>query len=345
MDHSFHISWLTRNGTIRTFDGRLARWAGSIADKLVLALAIIGRPTTLDTLLEFVQEDRSRATATNALSGDSRVVKASSAEWALVSWGFREYHGIAMSIRALLSDSRGPVHIDEIISRIASDFGSAEASIRAYCYAPMFVFQDGWVRLREEIDEFTYSECSPRTARGVFWLGQNRVSLLTEVTEDMLRGSGRSVPIAVGAILGIPLDGSISFSSEEGISITVSYPATSFLGPTLSSVRSLAESLGASLGDHLTMIFDRFNLSVTGRVTRINECSPSWEAVSQLTGIDASSQMKGLADALDCRGNEVRGTLKSRRDDVVALAIPDVVTRSDELDKALGRLQAQLEQK
>ena len=180
MDPSFHISWLTRNGTIRTFDGRLARWVGSIADKLVLALAIIGHPTTLDTLLEWVQEDRSRATATNALSGDSRVVRASSTEWTLVSWGFPEYHSIAMSIRDLLSDSRGPVQIDEIISRIARDFGSAEASIRAYCYAPMFVVQNGWVRLRDDNDEFTYSEDSPRTARGVFRLGQNRVSLLIE---------------------------------------------------------------------------------------------------------------------------------------------------------------------
>ena len=161
----------------------------------------------------------------------------------------------------------------------------------------------------------------------------------------MLRGSGRSVPIAFGAILGIPLDGSISFSSEEGVSITVSYPATSFLGPTLSSARSLAESLGANLGDHLTIILDRSNMSATGTVTRTNEHSPSWEVVARLTGIEATSQMNGLAHALDCRGDEVRAVLKSRGDGVVAQAIPDEGSAAIGLDDALGRLQAQLEQR
>ena len=345
LDWSNHLNWLTRNGTIREFSGRLASWGGSIGDKLVVVLADIGRPATIDTLLDCIQEDRSRTSAINALSVDHRVIKVNSIEWALASWGLPEYRGIAMSIRALLSGSAGAVHIDEITSRMHRDFGSAESSIRAYCYAPMFVVQNGWVRLREDFEAFTYSDCSPRTARGVFYLGQSRVAILTEVKEGLLRGSGRSIPMAVGAILEVPIDKAVTFANEGGGSITVSYPATSFLGPTLGSARSLAESLGANLGDHLTIILDRSKMSVSGTVTRTNEHSPSWQTVARLTGIEATSQMKGLAHALDCREDEVRVVLKSRGDGEVAQAIPDEGSASIGLDDALGRLQDQLEQR
>ena len=151
--------------------------------------------------------------------------------------------------------------------------------------------------------------------------------------------------MAVGAILEVPIDKAVTFANEGGGSITVSYPATSFLGPTLGSARSLAESLGANLGDHLTIILDRSKMSVSGTVTRTNEHSPSWQTVARLTGIEATSQMKGLAHALDCREDEVRVVLKSRGDGEVAQAIPDEGSASIGLDDALGRLQDQLEQR
>ena len=130
LDPAYHIEWLTRTGKIREFNGRLARWEGTIGDKLIIGLADLGRPATLDTLLDHVQEDRTKGSALNALSGDHRAVRVNRTEWALAAWGLPEYSSIAMSIRNLVSKSGGPVHIGEVITRIQHTFGAAESSIR-----------------------------------------------------------------------------------------------------------------------------------------------------------------------------------------------------------------------
>ena len=341
---TYHREWLIRTGKVREFNGRLVRWDGSIGDKLITGLADLGRPATLDALLDYVQEDRSRGSALNALSGDDRVVRVNRTEWALVSWGLPEYSSIAMSIRSLVSESGGPIHIEEVITRIQNTFGAAEGSIRAYCYAPMFVVESGWVSLRHDLKAFQYPYASPRTARGVFALGPNRVSLLIEVNEDLLRGSGRSIPLVVGAILQVPVNQELTFRNESGISITITYPETSFLGPAMGSVRSLAESVGATLGQYLTVTLDRCDMSVTGMATSLGAQPPSWQLVARLTGIEASSGMKGLASALDCNVGEVRASLRSRGDDAVAQAIPAESSTASGLDEALSRLEAELQQ-
>ena len=341
---AYHREWLTRTGKIREFNGRLARWEGSIGDKLIIGLADLGHPATLDTLLDHVQEDRTKGSAFNAVSGDHRVVRVNRTEWALAAWGLPEYSSIAMSIRNLVSESGGPVHIGEVITRIQNTFGAAEGSIRAYCYAPMFVVESGWVSLRHDLDTFKYPYASPRTARGVFALGSSRVSLLIEINEDLLRGSGRSIPLVVGAILQVPINQELTFSSESGVTITVTYPETSFLGPAMGSVRSLAESVGARLGQYLTVTLDRCDMSVTGKATSLGTHPPSWQLVARLTGIEASSGMKGLAGALDCSVEEVRASLRSRGDDAVAQAIPAESSTGSRLDEALSRLEAELQQ-
>ena len=341
----YHREWLTRTGRIRDFNGRLVRWDGSIGDKLIVGLADLGRPATVDALLDYIQEDRSRGSALNALSGDHRVVRVNRSEWALASWGLPEYSSIAMSIRDLVSHSNEPVPVDEIITRIQNDFGAAEGSIRAYCNAPMFVVEGGRVSLRDDLDTFRYSNASPRTARGVFVLGPGRVSLLVNVNEDLLRGSGRSVPTVLGAILDVPINQELIFRNESGASITVTYPETSFLGPTMGSVRSLAESVGARLGEYITVVLDRSDMSVTGAATSIGEHPPGWQLVARLTGIESGSGMTGLASALDCGVGEVRATLRSRGDDAVAQAIPGDSFSSSGLEEALSRLEEQLQQR
>ena len=297
LSQPYHREWLTRTGRIREFNGRLARWDGSIRDKLITGLADLGRPATLDTLLDYVQEDTSKGTALNAFSSDHRVVRVNRTEWALASWGLPEYSSIAMSIRNLVSEAGEPVHIEEVITRIQNSFGAAEGSIRAYCYAPMFVVEGGWVSLRDDLDTFKYPNASTRTVRGVFALGPSRVSLLIEVNADLLRGSGRSIPLIVGAMLQVPINQELTFSNESGVSITVTYPETSFLGPAMGSARSLAESVGARLGGYLTVILDRCDMSVTGTATSIGEHPPGWQLVARLTGIEASSGIRGLANA------------------------------------------------
>ncbi len=108
LDQSLNEEWLMRDGKVRMLNGRLVRWDGSIGDKLVIALADLGRPATIEALLEYIEEDRAKTSAANALSIDPRAVRIRGKEWALASWGLPEYSSIAMSIRNVLESHEHP---------------------------------------------------------------------------------------------------------------------------------------------------------------------------------------------------------------------------------------------
>ncbi len=90
----------------------------------------------------------------------------------------------------------------------------------------------------------------------------------------------------------------------------------------MGSTRTFAESAGAKLGDYMTLVFDRSDMSVDARVTDVSLFEPSWDLVARLTRIDARSGIGGLAEALDCDASEVLTVLRERRDHAVAEAIP-----------------------
>ena len=241
-----HEKWLVRDNRIRNLNGRLVRWEGSIGDKLVIALAEIGRPATIDDLLEYTQENRAKSSAANALSNDTRAVRVNRKEWALVSWGLSEYSSIAISIRNVLRRQKQPVLVEDIVAFLSKDMGMKENSIRAYCQAPMFIIENGAVRLRRDDERYEYDKVSLQKAKGVFALGPRRASLLIEVDSELLRGSGRLLTYAAGSVLGVAPNQSLTFTSRDGDAVTVTFPETSLIGPLIGSLRSLAMSSNAS---------------------------------------------------------------------------------------------------
>ena len=343
LDQSLHEEWLMRDGKIRILNGRLVRWDGSIGDKLVIALAEIGRPATIEDLLEYIQENRAKSSAANALSNDTRAVKVSRREWGLESWGLSEYSSIAISIRIFLRRQKRPVSVEEMVAYLSRDMGLKESSIRAYCQAPMFIIEDGVVRLRRDDETYEYDNVSLQSAKGVFALGSQRVSLLIEVDSELLRGSGRLLTHAAGLILGVSINQHLTFNNRDGISVSVTFPEASIIGPLVGSVRALAEARRAKLGDQLTLILDRLDMSVSAVATDVAQHESGWQLVSRLTGIGADEGIEGLAAALHCEKGEVRAVLTERGDEVVKEALPKRPV-SSELDQALASLEAQLQQ-
>ena len=343
LNTSLHEEWLVRDGKIRKFNGRLVRWDGSIGDKLVIALADVGRPATIEALLEYIQEDRAKTSAANALSIDPRAVRISRKEWALASWGLSEYSSIAMSIRHVLKSQEHPTSIEDVVTRLRKDLGLRESSIRVYCQAPMFILENGAIRLRRDDEPYIYDNVSLQNAKGVFALGSHRVSLLFEVDGELLRGSGRSLAQAAGLLLGVALNRPLTFNNQDGLSVTLTYPETSISGPSVGSLRPFAEASGARLGDLLTLTLDKSDMSVTAVATDLAHHESGWHLVSRLTGINADEGLEGLAGTLQCEIGEVRSLLKIRGDEVVKDALPKRPV-SSELDRALASLGAQLQQ-
>ena len=100
--------------------------------------------------------------------------------------------------------------------------------------------------------------------------------------------------------------------------------------------------MGAKLGEYLTLILDKKQMSMQCFVTDIANIIPGWQLVAQLTGVDIEDPLNGLAEALDCKVGEVRVLLKERGDVVVADAIPTASLASSSLEESLVLLESQL---
>ena len=322
LGRSFHEGWLTRDGSIRGINGKLVRWKGSISERLTFALADLGKPATVEALMAHVDEERTRNSAVNALSADPRIVRASRTEWALASWGLPVYLGIAQSIRQLLEKHGKPMPVKEVVERMYVDFGIVESSTRAYCNAAMFVTENGWMRMRRNGEPYSYARHSPAKSAGVFYLGPSKVALLIEVDQNVLRGSGRNLPSGVGHWLKVAVDDHLVFCGPAQHTVTITFPETSFLGPSLGSTRSMAEHAGAQAGDYMTMIFDRTDMSVEARATPKKPFERSWDLVARLCGIQPGSRLPGLATSLGCDPDEVEERLRERNDRVILAALP-----------------------
>ena len=343
LDASLHEDWLTRDGALCLFNGQLVRWGDSIPDRMAFAVADLGRPATIDDLMSHVGERSVRSSVANALGNDERLVRVNQTHWALMSWDLPEYTGVAYSIGSLLEEAGGSVPVDEMIQWMYETFGVPESTTRAYFYSPMFIVEGALLRLQTDADE-PY-RCDPdailRTP-GVFNLGPGRLGRLLKVDSNMLRGSGTMLTHAAGAILQVEVNQNITFSNQHGDTVTVTFPESSIVGPSLGSVRRIAERLSAKAGDYLTLVLDRSGLSLMAQLTDLSGRVPSWETVGRMTGIIAPVNLDSLASALGCRPGEVRGLLRARGDDALLEALPQS-TSSTSLLAELAALETQID--
>ena len=343
LDISLHERWLTRDGSVRLFNGQLVRWGTSIPDRMVFALADMGQPATIGEIMGYVGETRSRVSVSNAVGADPRLVRVSRTRWGLASWELPEYSGVAESMRNLLEQLGGSIGIDEMVRRMNERFGAAEATILAYCNAPMFVVDGKFLQLRTSDDDPYRSDMAlVRRTPGVFHLGPVRLARLFKVDTNMLRGSGTTLTHAAGAVLEVEVNANLSFTNGHGDQVQITFPETSLVGPSIGSVRRIAERLSAKEGDYLTLVLDRSDMTVTSSVTDVSNLSPGWQAISRLTGITAPVDLEGLAKALHCHANEVLSVLRARGDDEILDYLPKS-NSSTSLDEALAALEDQVE--
>jgi len=340
VESQLHVHWLTRDDKVRSINGALVRWDGAIGDRLAFALSELGQPSPAEALVDLLGEDRDARYAKNVMSSDARFIRANKTDWALSSWGLPVYSGIAASIKNLLEGEQ-TLPIAEIVRRIGSDFGTSESSILAYCDAPMFVVDETRLRLRRDDEPYIYDATALHSTPGVFDLGLGRVGLLYKVDGEVLRGSGRQLTFAAGAILGVGLNDRLTFSHSDGVQVNVTFPDSSLFGPSLGSTRALAEASNAKAGDYLTVVLDCTNWQATATGTSLEEHQQGWPLVARLTGIEVNGGMERLADALHCLRGEVRAVLRARGDDLVLGALP-VHRLSPDLEEALAILDSEI---
>ena len=342
LDVSLHERWLTRNSAVRVFNGQLVLWGASIPDRLAFALSDMDRPATVDEMVAHIGENRSRNSINNALADDPRLVRVSRTQWALASWGLTEYSGIAESVRKLIEESGGSIDVDMVVHQMREKFGVAVNSTLAYCGAPMFVVDGRSLRLRAQHDgPYQYEPDLMRRTPGVFDLGSTRLGRLLKVDRNLLRGSGTALTSAAGSILEVAVGDHLSFVNRHGDRVDITFPETSFMGPSIGSVRRIVEGLSAEEGDYLTLVLDRSELTVSAWLTDIKGQLPGWDVICRLTGLATPVDLDTLGRALRCKAGDVRSVLKARGDNEILALLPGIEA-STGLDDALAVLEDHL---
>ena len=337
-----YVRWLTRKGSIRSFNGQLVKWGTSIPDRMAFALADLNRPATIDELAHHTGEQTTRNSIANALANDPKIVRVDRKNWGLASWNQPIYTTIPQSMGDFLKEHDIPMSINRVAHAMADKFNIREATTRAYLAAPMFIVEHGQVRLRNHRSEpFQTNPDSVRETPGVFHLGPRRVAKVVTITDDSHRGSGTSLTYAVAAILELKVNEEVTFSTSHNETIKVTFPETSLMGPLIGSIRAIIQRLSGESGDILTLILDRERQSVEARLTAVSTIQSSWDTVSRLTGISHPVDLNNLATSLHCTKEEVQAVLRSRGDDLVIKALPKREV-TPKLKDALEDLTAQI---
>ena len=86
-----HEEWLRDCRYVRLFRNHAIVARGSVADKSVPILSILGESQTPGRLAELVEEGHSPMTVRNAIYRDSRFIRSSKNEFGLSSWGLEPY--------------------------------------------------------------------------------------------------------------------------------------------------------------------------------------------------------------------------------------------------------------
>jgi hypothetical protein len=330
----FHAAWLDRAG-FRRFDEHVAVWRGSVLEKCLTLLALRGKPATVDELVAAIGEGHSISSTRNRLVEDPRVVKVNRTEWALRSWEMEEYTTIADEIRQRIDEGGGSASIPALVRELTDRFRVAENSVRAYMDAPMFVKEGDLVRLRRPDEPFLVQQ-TIASVRGAYRRDPDGMAYVMPVDGDVLRGSGRGVPPAVAAYLGVLPGQPRTFATPQG-EVLVSWPITT-LGPAIGSVRDLAAAVGAVLGDGLRLDFDRAAGTLRAERVPAEPEGEDLDRLSVLTGLTFDEDpVAAVAAALGVPVGEVRPTLRRRGDAAVADLLPRPVV-APEMSDALAAL-------
>ena len=310
--------WRALNGD--TF----VRWPGALGDKAEVVLKLVARPCSIDEVNAHIGEGHAASSLRTVLAGDPRFVRLDKASnFGLAEWGFEEYAGIAQEIIERVERSGGSADLEEVVSELVISFGVSATSVRMYAGSPAFVISNGRVALRSADNPYKPDDRIERV-KGLYVAADGRVVVHAWVDKDVLRGSGRQLPEAAAAAMGICPGDRVEFGFSGDAQIVVSWPATSVMGPTVGSVRAIATKLELGIGDRFRVVFDPTTRTCTAEA--VDDAT-----IGGLTGlsVEPGQELATLAAALQVDPHTVRSLLQARGDDEVLSLLPPVDTSPD----------------
>ena len=240
----------------------------SALDDVERVLLRHGEPASVKQLLaEAELPHRNERGIRDRMTKDERFTRIDrDGQFAHRDWGFDEYTRIADGIVEELKRRGGTAPLGPLCSVLSRRLDVAESSVRAYAAAPIFMkTASGEITLRPESVPFEFDD-DPGASPVCFWHGDHW-ALRMPVTDDLLRGSGRSIPMPFAALRRVSaLESTRVFASESGEVKAVW--ATTTLGPSLGSVRPALAAKGAEEGDILFVCYHAGSPDIELRVVK-----------------------------------------------------------------------------
>lgn len=315
----FHQRWILGLGEFRFLDKYLVSWKGNLADKAAIVLKIRRCPMTREEISEEIGEQFNIDSLANRFSSDRRFCRTDLSHFGLKKWGLDEYSSIVDELIAEIKRQGGEASAEHLVSTLTSKFHVSASSVRSYLASPRFTGTGrGTVLVRTQQGSFTPNRKIELTKR-CYRLKAGWAFRIT-VDEELLRGSGRPLPSAFAAEMGLTPLKKLALSSQHGV-IPVSWPAQQ---PSIGSLRSVVEKLGGVAGDYVFVECLPgsklgFFLTEKGIVDRaaglerleLETCGSSapdgsepLQHVSRALGLDAGASLHAIRRRLETRGED-----------------------------------------
>ncbi|MDT0164504.1 sigma factor-like helix-turn-helix DNA-binding protein [Actinotalea sp. AC32] len=302
---------------IARHDDQLVVWPRSIVEKSYALLAVRGTPLTTEELAAEIGGDISVRSLRQRLLEDPRMCRATRTTIGLKAWGGEEYTTL-VDLMSTALEEHGPTTTFALIEDLVRRFDVNPTSVLAYSAAPIFVVENGTIRLRRP-DEPYQPRLAPEQVPGLYRDGSGTIVWNVLADHDLMRGSGRALPAEIAAFLGVA-PGERLLLSNPTRDVPVSWLETSHMGPNIGSLKALAESVDAQRGDHLHIRFDRSTNAVSLEVCPDRpESITIASQIAWLTGLraDRCTSREALAQAVQVRPDSVVHVLNARGDALV----------------------------
>lgn len=298
-------------------DGQLVRWGGSVVDKAIAVLEVRDEPQDVDQLVIASYGEGGSRSARNRILEDPRMMRVTKSKIGLRRWGGAHYRGVAELMLERLGS--GPMDLDELADELAERYEISPASVRMYAAAPAFKVTGEVIALRSQRDPYVPRD-KPWKVRGLYRQpGVPMTVWCIAVDNDMLRGSGRSIPQEIASDLGLGSGDRTELTTAAGM-IPVAWSETSHSGPQIGSIRELVVHAGASVGDQLALRFDPVDRALEVRVISSRAKDDVVEDLVRLTTLTRSfaADRTRLAEAVGTTPSDLVAALEARGDVEVA---------------------------
>ena len=317
--------------------------SGNIVEKTCRALRRLGRPASLADLQHEMGTSYSPRAARGRLSSCHEIKRVGRDRWALSEWPHDEYTGISDEIAQEIEACGGVATLDHLAEVIPARYGVAESSVRSLVHAPRFVVgTNGTVRMRDTDDSINVRPRSLRETPRCYRVRGTWVCRI-EVDQDLVRGSGRTCPVALAQSHGIAPGDQRSFSCHDS-QVLLSWNDRAPGGPTFGSLRSVAARLACEEGDWL-FFGPSDDSSVAWRLPRsVSDTAQGIARAVFLTGGNADNLAHPRSWFADCLGldtstdyGQITAAFRARKEDDLADLIPRSV-RSLSRENAFRRM-------